>query len=40
LREADYADTRRLIAARHAELDAVHHRMTYCERFYGRAWRG
>src|SRR6516225_7516203 len=31
LREAEYADTRRLIGARHAELDAVHHRVTYCE---------
>jgi hypothetical protein len=35
LREAESADTRRLIAARHAERDAVHHRVTYCERFYG-----
>src|SRR5262245_44831159 len=35
LREADDADTGRLIVARHAELDAVHHRVTYCERFYG-----
>jgi len=34
-READYADTRRLIVARHAELDAVHQRVAYCERFYG-----
>src|SRR5260370_2887422 len=35
LRQADYADTRRLIVARHAELDAVHQRVAYCERFYG-----
>jgi hypothetical protein len=29
------ADTRRLIVERHAELDAVHQRVAYCERFYG-----
>jgi hypothetical protein len=35
LREAESADTRRLIAARYAELDAGQQRVRYCERLYG-----
>ena len=35
LREAESADTRRLIAARYTELDAGQQRVRYCERLSG-----
>jgi hypothetical protein len=35
LREAEYADTRRMVQGRYAQMDAGKHRVTYCERFYG-----
>jgi hypothetical protein len=35
LREAESADTRRLIVARYAELDAGQRRVRYCERLSG-----
>ena len=36
-REAESADTRRLIAARYAELDVAQHRVTYHEQLSGSA---
>ena len=35
LREAEYADTRRLVEARYAQVDAAQQRVTYRERLSG-----